>query len=371
MSAQAERVPATVLTGFLGSGKSTLLRRILAEPHGLKIAVIENELGEENIDGQIIASSAGEQIVQLSNGCICCSIRDDLRAALTGLMGRRHSGEIAFDRLVIETTGLADPGPVAQTFFLDAAVAEHYRPDAIITLVDAKFAMRQLDERAEARRQVGFADRIFISKADLATPDDLARLNDRLARMNRRAPRREILFGDIALGEVLDVGGFNLTSDLLTSDLLTSDLLTSDLLTSDLLTSDLLTSDLELAAPDPAACPGCHDPSHAHAHADHHVHHDDVASFVFRANRPLHPGRFGQFLNAAIASHGERMLRYKGVLNLSGLERKVILQGVHQLTSSDLGEPWRPDEVRVSTLVFIGIDLPMRLFLDSLERCQA
>jgi G3E family GTPase len=341
MKAQAERVPATVLTGFLGSGKSTLLRRILAEPHGLKIAVVENEFGEENIDGQIIAAGAGEQIVQLSNGCICCSIRDDLRAALTGLMRRRHSGEIAFDRIVIETTGLADPGPVAQTFFLDGAVAEHYRPDAIITLVDAKFAMRQLDDRAEARRQVGFADRIFISKADLATREDMARLNDRLARMNTRAPRREILFGNIALGEVFDVGGFNLTSD------------------------------LELAKPDRDAGPPCHDPAHAHAAGAHHAHHDDVQSFVFRADRPFHPGRFGQFLNAAISSHGDRLLRYKGVLSLLGLERKVILQGVHQLTSRDLGEPWRAEEARVSTLVFIGVDLPMKLFLDSLERCLA
>jgi len=339
MSAQPERIPATVLTGFLGAGKSTLLRRILAEPHGLKIAVVENEFGEENIDGQIIASSAGEQIIQLSNGCICCSIRDDLRAALTGLVQRRQGGEIAFDRIVIETTGLADPGPVAQTFFLDGAVADHYRPDAIITLVDAKFAMRQLDDRAEARRQVGFADRIFISKADLVTREDMGRLNDRLARINTRAPRREVLFGDIALGEVFDVGGFNLTSD------------------------------LELSPPEAADGPPCHDPSHQHAPGARHAHHDDVQSFVFRADRPLHPGRFAQFLNAAISSHGDRLLRYKGVMNLAGLDRKVILQGVHQLTSSDTGEPWPAGEARVSTLVFIGIDLPKTMFLDSLKRC--
>ena len=328
-------IPATVLTGFLGSGKSTLLKRVLTEAHGQKIAVIENEFGEENIDGEILAGAGGEQIVQLSNGCICCTIRDDLRATLTDLADRRERGEIAFDRVMIETTGLADPGPVAQTFFLDAAVAGRYRPDAVITLVDAVHGMRQLDQRYEARQQVGFADRLFISKADLVSTDSVERLSARLTRINPRAPQRRVDFGQVALTEVFEVGGFNLTPD------------------------------LEIGEPPPAAC----EVGHTHEAGGHHHPHDDVGSFVFRADRPLHPGRFGQFLNAVVKSHGDRLLRYKGVLDMQGVDRKVIFQGVHQLTSSDLGPPWAPDEARRSTLVFIGLDLPQTLFFNSLRQC--
>jgi G3E family GTPase len=163
MSMGQPLIPATILTGFLGAGKSTLLRRVLTEAHGRKIAVIENEFGEENIDSEIIVSGGEEQIIQLSNGCLCCGIRDDLRATLADLAARRRAGDIAFDQVMIETTGLADPGPIAQTFFLDPEIARDYRPDAILTLVDAKHAMGQLDSRGEARRQVGFADRLFIS----------------------------------------------------------------------------------------------------------------------------------------------------------------------------------------------------------------
>ena len=332
-------IPATVLTGFLGSGKSTLLRRVLSEAHGRRIAVIENEFGGENIDGEIIASGGGEEIVQLGNGCVCCTIREDLRLALIDLAERRAAGQIAFDQVVIETTGLADPGPVAQTFFLDEAVARHYRPDAVVALVDALFAMRQLDERREARRQVGFADRLFISKTDLAAASAVEALEGRLARINPRAPRRRVLFGRVDLAEVFDIGGFNLTADLDVDE-----------------------------TPPPAgngARGGGEGPHH------HHHHHDDVGGFVFRAERPLHPGRFGQFLNAVARSHGDRLLRYKGVLDIAGVDRKVIFQGVHQLTSNDLGPPWGPDEARRSKLVFIGLDLPEPLFRDSLQRCLA
>ena len=180
-------IPATILTGFLGSGKTTLLRRVLTEAHGQKIAVIENEFGEENIDNDILVSDDKEQIVQMNNGCVCCTIREDLRATLADLAARKRSGALDFERVIIETTGLADPGPVAQTFFMDDEVAEQYLLDAIVTLVDAKHAMQQLDERQEARRQVGFADQIFISKADLVSGDELAALQHRLAHMNPRA----------------------------------------------------------------------------------------------------------------------------------------------------------------------------------------
>ena len=166
-------IPTTVLTGFLGSGKTTLLKRVLSEAHGMKIAVIENEFGEENIDNEILVADTQEQIIQMSNGCVCCTIREDLRTTLRDLAERRRKGELDFERLVIETTGLADPGPVAQTFFMDDEVAESYLLDSILTLVDAKHAPLQLNDRQEARRQVGFADQIFISKSDLVDADAL------------------------------------------------------------------------------------------------------------------------------------------------------------------------------------------------------
>ena len=172
-------IPATVLTGFLGAGKTTLLKRILSESHGLKIAVIENEFGEENIDNEILVADTKEHIVQMSNGCVCCTIREDLRTTLQDLAEKRRKGELDFERVVIETTGLADPGPVAQTFFMDDEIAESFLLDAVLTLVDAKHAAQTLNDRQEARRQVGFADQIFISKSELVSPDELDALQHR------------------------------------------------------------------------------------------------------------------------------------------------------------------------------------------------
>jgi G3E family GTPase len=328
-------IPATILTGFLGSGKSTLLRRVLTEAHGRRIAVIENEFGEENIDSEIIVSGGEEQIIQLSNGCLCCGIRDDLRATLADLAERRRTGKIAFDQVMIETTGLADPGPVAQTFFLDPEISARYRPDAILTLVDARHAMQQLDSRGEARRQVGFADRLFISKTDLVNDAELAALQDRLRRMNTRAVQSIVKFGDVALHEVFDVRGFNLSPEL----------------------------EFEPALP----CAADHDRDHA-ACGHHHHHHDDVSSFVFRSDRPFHGVRFGQFMNAIVKSHGQALLRYKGVLHMAGHDRKVIFQGVHQLMSHDAGGTWEGHR-RESRLVFIGLDLPSALMTRSLQQC--
>ncbi|MBP7915044.1 MAG: GTP-binding protein, partial [Vitreoscilla sp.] len=207
-------IPATILTGFLGSGKTTLLKRVLTEAHGQKIAVIENEFGEENIDTDILVTESNEQVIQMSNGCVCCTIREDLRSTLADLAARRRKGELDFERVVIETTGLADPGPVAQTFFMDDEVAESYLLDSILTLVDAKHANDQLDLRQEARRQVGFADQIFLSKTDLVdevTVDDLVH---RLKHMNPRAPMRRVNFGDVPLANVFDLKGFNLNAKL-------------------------------------------------------------------------------------------------------------------------------------------------------------
>jgi len=338
-------IPATILTGFLGSGKTTLLKRVLSEAHGQKIAVIENEFGEENIDNEILVADTKEQIIQMSNGCVCCTIREDLRSTLSDLAEKRRKGELDFDRIVIETTGLADPGPVAQTFFMDDVVAESYLLDAILTLVDAKHADQQLDTRQEARRQVGFADQIFISKSELVEPAALDALTHRLKHMNPRAPQTRVHFGEVPLAEVFDLRGFNLNAK--------------------------LEIDPEFLAADDGHDHHHHDHDHdEHCdHPHHHAHDDDVQSFVYRAQRPFSPAKLEDFLGSITQIYGPRMLRYKGVLNMQGTDRKVVFQGVHQLMGSDLGPAWGPDEERVSKLVFIGVELPRDIFLQGLEQC--
>lgn len=346
-------IPATILTGFLGSGKTTLLKRVLSEAHGQKIAVIENEFGEENIDSDILVSETKEQIIQMSNGCICCTIREDLREALQLLAAKKRKGLLDFDRVIIETTGLADPGPVAQTFFMDDEIAETYLLDSILTLVDAKHADQQLDDRQEARRQVGFADQLFISKTDLVAKDETDALIHRLKHMNPRAPMKAVHFGEVKLSEVFDLRGFNLNAKLdIDPDFLKEQE-----------THDHAGHDHEHGQ-------DCDHPSHAGGGQGHHHHHDDdVKSFVFRSERAFDPAKLEDFLGAIVNIYGPKMLRYKGVLNMKGTERKVIFQGVHQLMGSDLGPQWADGEARTSKMVFIGIDLPKDIFLQGLEQC--
>ncbi len=354
-------IPATILTGFLGSGKTTLLKRLLTEAHGQKIAVIENEFGEENIDNDILVTESQEQIVQMSNGCICCTIREDLRETLQLLAAKRRKGLLQFDRVVIETTGLADPGPVAQTFFMDDEIAETYLIDSIITLVDAKHAQQQLDERQEARRQVGFADQIFLSKTDLVSADETHALIHRIKHMNPRAPIKAVHFGEVPLSEVLDLRGFNLNAKLdIDPDFLKED--------------DDHDHDHDHGHVHDEHCGHeHHDHDHEHgehcSHPHHHRHDDDVKSFVYRAERAFDPAKLEDFLGAIVNIYGPRMLRYKGVLHMKGTERKVIFQGVHQLMGSDLGPQWADGEKRLSKMVFIGIDLPQDIFLQGLEQC--
>jgi G3E family GTPase len=354
-------IPATVLTGFLGSGKTTLLKRVLSESHGLKIAIIENEFGEENIDNEILVADTKEHIVQMSNGCVCCTIREDLRTTLQDLAEKKRKGELDFERVVIETTGLADPGPVAQTFFMDDEIAESFLLDSILTLVDAKHAAQTLNDRQEARRQVGFADQIFISKSDLVSADELNALQHRLKHMNPRAPQQTVHFGEVPISKVFDLRGFNLNTTLE-------------------IDPDFLNEGHDHHHHDGEQCDhpshqhdhhGDHDHGHGHGHGHghHHHHDDDVKSFVFKADRPLDPAKLEDFLGAIVNIYGPRMLRYKGVLHMKGTERKVIFQGVHQLMGSDLGQPWEPQEKRMSKMVFIGIDLPRDIFLQGLQQC--
>ncbi len=351
-------IPVTILSGFLGSGKTTLLKHILHENHGKKIAVIENEFGEENIDNDILIQDSSEQIVQMSNGCVCCTIRGDLVVALNDLWEQRKDKKISFDRVVIETTGVANPGPVAQTFFMDDEVASHYMLDAIVTLVDAKHGPQQLDTHEEAQQQVGFADRIFITKTDLVTPHAVDALKHRLMHMNPRAPITGITQGSVSLEQVLDLNGFNLNDKL-----------------------EIDPHFLEQDDHDHSQCGHDHhhehgpDCDHSHDHAQPQTvqfmkkpHTDKIQSFVFKSDRPFDSDKLESFLGGVLSVFGAKMLRYKGVLYIKGGARKVIIQGVHEMMGSDLGKPWG-NEKRETRMVFIGIDLPKDVLLGGLETC--
>ena len=323
---QEQMVPVTILTGFLGSGKTTLLNRILKEDHGQRIAVIENEFGEEGVDNEILAQTQ-EQIVEMNNGCICCTVRGDLIRILGELKSKRDQGALKFDRVVIETTGMADPGPVAQTLFTDEEIGAYYLLDSILTLVDAKHAPRQLDDFREAQEQVGFADRILLSKTDLVGDDEVKSLSERLRRMNPRAPVKKVHFGEMPIAEVFDLRGFNLNAI------------------------------LEL------------DPTFLTDNS--HDHHDEVESFVFRTDKPFDGDKLEQFLSGMIQVYGPDLLRYKGVLCMKGNPNRVVFQGVHMMMGGDVGKPWAKGEKKGSIMVFIGRKLPKDLFLAGLEQCLA
>jgi G3E family GTPase len=290
-----------------------------------------------------------------------------LRSTLKDLAEKKRKGELDFDRVVIETTGIADPGPVAQTFFMDEEIAEQYLLDSVLTLVDAKHAAQQLNDRQEARRQVGFADQIFISKTDLVAKDEVDALMHRLKHMNPRAPQQAVHFGEVAIKDVFDLRGFNLNAKL--------DIDPDFLKEEDHDHGHAHDHDHDHAHDhhDHKEGEHCDHPSHAHGkEAGHHHHHDDdVKSFVFRSDKAFDPAKLEDFLGAVVNIYGPRMLRYKGVLHMKGTERKVIFQGVHQLMGSDLGPAWAAGEKRTNKMVFIGIELPKDIFLQGLEQCLA
>src|SRR5690606_19602847 len=327
--------PVTVLTGFLGAGKTTLLRRILTEFHGQRIAVIENEFGEENIDNDLLVQDSEEQVVELSNGCVCCTVRGDLIRTLGDLAARRAAGNVRFDRVIIETTGMANPGPVCQTFFMDDDIAATYRLDAVVTVVDAKHGMATLDRQEEAQRQVGFADRILISKKDLVNEADYQALRTRLVRINPRASILPAHFGETDLKALLDVSGFDLDA--------------------------ILDIDPEFLAEEAAGHDHHHGHDHQHHghdhdhddedghhacgpacdHDHHHAHHDDeIGAFVFRSNRAFDPERLEDFLSGIVQVYGPDLLRYKGILYIKGINRRMLFQGVHMMFGAEPGKPW-------------------------------
>ena len=296
MAEEQNMVPVTILTGFLGSGKTTLLNRILKEDHGKRIAVIENEFGEVGVDSEII-ETGDEQIVEMNNGCICCTVRGDLIRILGTLKEKRDQGALKFDRVVIETTGMADPGPVAQTFFTDEEIGNYYLLDSIITLVDAKHAPKQLDEFHEAQEQVGFADRILMSKTDLVSENEVETLSKRLKRMNPRAPIKKVNFGNAPHRRGARHPRLQPERD-------------------------------------PRARPG------VPHRASQHEHHDEVESFVFRSDKPFDGQKLESFLSGMIQVYGPDLLRYKGILWMKGNNRRVVFQGVHMMMGGDMGKPW-------------------------------
>jgi len=307
-------IPVTVLTGFLGAGKTTLLKHMLKAEHGLRLAVIENEFGDAGIDSQLLGDEP-VQVMTLANGCVCCSIHGDLTRALYLLLERLDAGEIAFDRLVIECTGLADPAPVAQTFFIDEELRERYILDGIITLVDTAHAEPHLTQ-AIAQAQVGFADRLLLSKTDLVEPQVVDALRERLARINGRAAISVVEHGRIDLAELLDVRGFNLNPDLGISP------------------KPTLRPLLKPATP------------------------DRISTLVLRTGTPLDIDRLSDFMNELLEEHGKQLLRYKGVLSIAGEDRRLVFQGVLKLYGFDWDAEWKEGEPRESVMVFIADALP-------------
>ncbi|WP_219062618.1 GTPase [Pseudomonas sp. UMAB-08] len=311
----SQPIPVTVLSGFLGAGKTTLLRHLLKAEHGLKIAVIENEFSDAGIDTQLLGTEP-VQVMTLSNGCVCCTIHTDLTKALYLLLERLDSGEIAFDRLVIECTGLADPAPVAQTFFIDEELRERYLLDGIITLVDAAHAEQHLTQTI-AQAQIGFADRLLVSKRDLVDDAAFNALSERLTRINRRAPIRVVEHGNIDLAELLDVRGFNLNAD--------------------------VGGGMMLRPLKPVSSAGSI---------------DRITSLVLRTEKPLDIDKLSEFMNELLEDHGKQLLRYKGVLNIANEPRRMVFQGVLKLYGFDWDTEWGEGEKRESVIVFIADELP-------------
>ncbi len=355
-------IPVTILTGFLGAGKTTLLNRLLAESHGHRIAVIENEFGPESVDNELLVRDADEQIVEMNNGCVCCTVRGDLARILGELQQKRATGSISFERVVIETTGMANPGPVTQTFFVDEEVGNHYRIDGVITVVDAKHGHETLDKQSEAQNQVGFADRILLSKTDLVDPDEVRSLRERLVRMNPRAPIRAVHMGRVPVAEIFDIGGFDLNAVLEIDP--------------DFLAAEHPDAARARALQDGHAHDERHDHDHEHGHGHdhehghhHHEHDDAIQAFLFRSDRPFDARRLEETMSALIQVYGPDLLRYKGVLFVRGSGRRMILQGVHMLMGVEPGRSWERRDTPSSKMVFIGRSLPKEIFMQGLESC--
>ena len=327
----ADKIPVTVLTGYLGAGKTTLLNRILSEPHGKKYAVIVNEFGEIGIDNDLIVG-ADEEIFEMNNGCICCTVRGDLIRIIEGLMKRKGR----FDAIIVETTGLADPAPVAQTFFVDQDVQEKARLDAVVTVADAKFLATQLKDSPEAKNQIAFADVIVLNKQDLVTPAEMRLIEARIRAINPYAKLHKTSRCDVALDAVLGRNAFDLERIL-----------------------DLEPEFLEVDEHDHDH--HHHDHDHDHDHDHHHglkhYHDEDMQSLSLTIEGDVAPAKFMPWINDVLQRDGASILRSKGILSMRGEDKRYVFQGVHMMIEGDTQRAWRSDEKRISRIVFIGKDL--------------
>ena len=315
------QIPVTVLTGYLGAGKTTLLNRILTEQHGKKYAVVINEFGELGVDNDLVVD-ADEEVFEMNNGCICCTVRGDLIRIVGGLMKRRGR----FDGIIIETTGLANPAPVAQTFFVDEAVRAKTRLDAIITVVDAKNLLARLGDSAEAEEQVAFADVIILNKTDLVTAEELEGVEARIRTINRFAKIHRTTKAAVPVDQLLDQGAFDLA---------------------------------RVLEREPAFL------------ADHdHEHNDDIGSMSFEVQRPIDPERFNQWIGTLLQEKGQDLLRTKGILAYANEDRRFAFQAVHMIADGDFIGPWAEDAERRSKLVFIGRNLNRPQLRRGFEACQ-
>jgi len=348
MDAQTQ-IPVTVLTGYLGAGKTTLLNRILSENHGKRYAVIVNEFGEIGIDNDLIVES-DEEIYEMNNGCVCCTVRGDLVRVVEGLM--RRPGR--FDAIVVETTGLADPAPVAQTFFMDEDVRRKTRLDAVVALVDAKHLPLRLKDSREAEDQIAFADVVVLNKTDLVTPEELRDVEATVRAINPTARIHRTTRADIDLSEVLDRGAFDLKR---------------------VLDNDPHFLEADDHDHDHVCGPDC---DHDHHHHDHHHHHGEaspihdvtVTSLSLRGGE-MDPKRFFPWIEKVTQMDGPNILRLKGIIAFKDDPDRYVLQGVHMIMEGDHQRPWREDEKHESRLVFIGRDLDEERLRKSFEACQA
>ena len=345
-------IPVTVLTGYLGAGKTTLLNRILTEDHGRRYAVIVNEFGEVGIDNDLVVDT-DEEVFEMNNGCVCCTVRGDLIRVLSGLMRRQTLNRRAFDAIIVETTGLADPGPVAQTFFVDEDVRAKTRLDSVTTVVDAKHVLLRLADSREAREQVAFADQIVLNKTDLVTAAELSEVEHRLRRLNPLAPIHRAERSAVALPLILERGGFDLHRIL------------------ELEPEFLTPAHGEPGHVHDAHCDHDHDDDHQ-AHTGGHAHEDqDIAGVSLTTERPLDGARVTQWLNTLLQLQGPDILRAKGILDVKGEERRLVFQAVHMILEGDLQKPWREGERRYSRMVFIGRKLDRTALEAGLRACEA